>query len=89
MAEDCNKDMYTLVCKERFDELGKGLERNHKEIIDILKGKNGDPGLIDNVRDNTRMRESLRKITWLFVGAIVVQLVAMFFFFLFRGQAGL
>ena len=89
MAEDCNKDMYNLVCKERFDDTKKLLEciktteeSYHQEIIDILRGKNGNPGLIDNVRDNTKLRKFANWIAITFVGAFIIQSVALLFFFI-------
>ena len=69
----CETDqMYKLVCNERFDKL----EVMHKETIDLLKGKNNQPGVVDNVRNNTR---ALRRLYGAFIfcgGAVVVQLIS-------------
>ena len=78
--DNCNLEMYKNFCKARFDTIEKTQQRNHEELMDILKGKNGDPGLIDNVRDNTKLRNLVGKMTWLFLSAFVVQSVALIFF---------
>jgi hypothetical protein len=41
-----HKEFYDMVCKEAID----GLKDGQETIIDILKGKNGAPGLCDDVR---------------------------------------
>lgn len=46
MAKECDNQMYEIVCKERFDDM-KELQQ---ETLRILKGKNSDPGLVDDVR---------------------------------------
>lgn len=38
--------MYELICSERFTKI----DGKQDEIIDLLRGKNGFPGLIDDVR---------------------------------------
>ena len=38
--------MYNIVCKERFDKI----DASQEKIIDLLRGKNSTPGLIDEVR---------------------------------------
>lgn len=43
--EEHNK-FYAMVCEKPLSDLKKG----QGQIIDILKGKNGDPGLCDHVR---------------------------------------
>lgn len=49
MPEEENK-MYALICKERFDRIEETINNNHKEVITVLKGKNGDAGLCEKVR---------------------------------------
>jgi len=49
-------DMYGLVCKERFDKM----EGMQEETLRILRGKNGDPGLVDEVR----ALKKANKIIW-------------------------
>ena len=43
---DHNDKMYNLICKERFDKI----DSSQDKIIDLLRGKNSTPGLIDEVR---------------------------------------
>ena len=38
--------MYHLICKERFDKMNE----KQDQIIDLLRGKNGQAGLLDDVR---------------------------------------
>ena len=40
------QERFDEICKPCFDELKKG----NAEIIALLKGKNGDPGLLDDMR---------------------------------------
>lgn len=42
-----DEEMYGIVCKERFDKI----ENMQEETLRILRGKNSDPGLVDDVRD--------------------------------------
>lgn len=41
-----DEGMYEMVCKPNFNEI----KESQKEIIGLLRGKNGDPGLLDDVR---------------------------------------
>ncbi len=45
-GNQCDEKMYNLICEKRFDNLDAKQDR----ILDLLKGKNGDPGLLDDVR---------------------------------------
>ena len=54
MAKD--DEMYGLVCEKRFDKM----EALQEETLRILKGKNGDPGLVDEVRT----LKNTNKIMW-------------------------
>lgn len=65
------KEMYKLVCEKRFDKL----EEMHQETIDLLKGKNSAPGVVDNVRSNTK---ALKRLYGAFIfcgGAVILQVV--------------
>jgi len=46
MPGNCEKDMYTTFCEKRFDKI----DEQQEKMLEILRGKNGDPGLIDDVR---------------------------------------
>jgi len=62
---------YNQWCKPQFEDI----QSSQKEILRLLRGKNGDPGLIDDVRDNTRFRT---RILWgfgLVVTAVITQAV--------------
>ena len=39
-------EMYELICRSRFDSL----DQKQDKMLSILKGENGDPGLLDDVR---------------------------------------
>ncbi len=45
--DEDHKEFFGMVCGPKLD----GLEAGQGRIIDILKGKNGDPGLCDDVRN--------------------------------------
>ena len=76
--------MYNMVCKEKFDDL----KIDTQKILKILTG-NGAPGLIDDVRDNTKFRKSITEDTKWFkrivIGAIVIQVVSLAFIFIKGG----
>lgn len=38
--------MYEIICSKRFDSM----DNKQDQVLDILKGKNSKPGLIDEVR---------------------------------------
>jgi len=47
--------VYKDVCEERHGQYEKGLAEikgDVKEILVLLRGRNGDPGLVDRVRDH-------------------------------------
>lgn len=46
MAKTDDEGMYDRICRPNFDEIKLG----QKEILGLLRGKNGDPGLLDDVR---------------------------------------
>jgi len=65
------QERFNEICKPRFDELVKG----NREIIELLKGKNGDPGLLDDVRQlKSRWRSIFAAIGILFT-AIIAQTI--------------
>jgi len=65
--------MYELICKGRFDKL----ETMHQETIDILRGKNGNPGLLDDVRKVTQSHKRVVGIIIFAGGAIALQLIGV------------
>ena len=44
--ENPNGKLYEMICKDRFDKIDNHLE----SISALLRGKNGDPGVVDDVR---------------------------------------
>ena len=59
--------MYDTVCKDRFDKLDK----HNEDMLAILKGKNGDPGVLDQIREVKKFHRSIAKFT-IFIGAAVL-----------------
>jgi hypothetical protein len=53
--------MYELICRERFDLNDK----KQDEILDLLRGTNGNPGLIHEIR-------TLKKRWALVFGSLIV-----------------
>lgn len=59
------KAWYQLHCKSQFEQLEKaGKERTGKidEILSLLRGKNGDPGLFEQMRDNQQAAAKLAEV---------------------------
>jgi hypothetical protein len=50
-----NKEMYELICKERFDTI----DEKQDEILGILRGTNNNPGLCEQVRTNTKFNKTV------------------------------
>ena len=69
MQMDKEKNLYELVCKRRFDNV----EGDTKEIIRLLRGRNGDPGLIDDVRDLKKARMAVAGVLMFVVTVLGVQ----------------
>lgn len=57
---ECDKEMYRLVCEKQFDKI----EQLQTQTLELLRGKNGSPGLVDDVR-------GLKKVYTMLVGAVV------------------
>jgi hypothetical protein len=63
--------MYGLVCEKRFDSIDK----KQDDILNLLRGKNCTPGLIDDVRTlKGRWKIIFGALTILFT-ALVVQII--------------
>ncbi len=41
-----SKDMYQLICKERFDRI----DEKQDDILGLLRGRNNEPGILDDMR---------------------------------------
>lgn len=89
MTED---ERYEQICRpwlERMEKQAKETEREAKavttEILHILKGQNGDPGVVDNVRTIMERRESYGKIGWIVLTVMIGQIIILIFN-LMKGQ---
>lgn len=74
------------LCDDRYGTLSEKIDNTHtdvKSILEILRGKNGDAGLLDDVRDLKRSRERTIKALWIVVVAFVGQVA-----FLLRDLVG-
>lgn len=79
------EERYEQICKPWMDRMEKETKETTHEILSILKGKNGDPGLVDNVRSIMHARAGWGKLGWLVAGAMVVQIVVLLFSFFKAG----
>jgi|GEM_PF-5885445 hypothetical protein len=90
MTED---ERFAEVCKPRMDRIEKEtketmarIEKDSKqtntEILHILKGKNGDPGIVDDVRTIKEAWARWGRLGWIVVGVTVAQIVLLVFNFL-------
>ena len=74
MAKE-EKEMYELICKSRFDSI----DGKQDQVLDILRGKNSKPGLIDEVRTlKSRWAIIFGSLIVLF-SALVTQLIRWLF----------
>ena len=66
------QERFNEICKPCFDELKAG----NKEILEILKGRNGNAGMLDDVRQlKSRWKSIFTAIGVLFT-ALVIQILA-------------
>ena len=64
---------YTLL---RHTEREKTMQDKIDKLYTVVVTGNGQPPLVETVRKHDAWISSVNKLVWLFVGAIVVQLVA-------------
>lgn len=64
-------EMYETVCRERFDELVNG----QKEVLAILRGRNGEAGLLDDMRAIKRGFRAVLAVVWFVLCAVGTQLI--------------
>jgi hypothetical protein len=72
--------MYEKVCKDRFDKL----ESLHNETIGLLRGRNGDPGLLDDMRTIKdkyaalmRKYKTVRAAVFFVLGGATLELISL------------
>ena len=65
------QERFNEICKPRFDEMISG----QKEIINLLRGKNGDPGLLDDVRQLKSRWKSIFAAIGILFTAIIAQTI--------------
>jgi hypothetical protein len=69
MAEE--DKMYKLICSERFDKI----DALQQATIDILRGSNGNPGLLDDVRAMKKAHKQVTAAVIFVVGAVSLQAI--------------
>jgi len=71
------EELFDKVCKGRFD----AIEANQHQILRLLRGKNSEPGLVDDVR-------ALKKVYKAIIGVVVfiVALISTQFAIWLRGK---
>lgn len=55
MTENTKFQVYEQICKDRFD----GIEHKQDEILNLLKGNGGRPGLAEEVRGLKKVYKSI------------------------------
>ena len=68
---DDEREMYDLVCKEKFDHIIK----KQDEVLDLLRGKNSTPGLVEEVRGLKKVHRVIIGAITFILSVIVIQLV--------------
>ena len=66
-----NDEMYTLVCKSRFDKM----EKKQDEVLDLLRGKGDAPGLVDQVRKLDRAYKAIIGAIVFIISAFIVAII--------------
>ena len=78
-----NEEFYDRWIDPQFRQI----HDKQDEILRLLRGDNGDPGLIDDVRDNTKFRyKFVSGIKWL--TATVISAVITFVVWVFGSKSG-
>ena len=83
---DEHKDFYTTFCQPQFAKLFEKVEAVERlvnervsSLHEILKGKNGQPGLCDDIRSLKNLHEKKadqsKFLKRAFVGAVIVQIL--------------
>ena len=80
---ESEKEMYDRFCKDRFDKMDKQFDKVDKKLdnyIDImfglLKGSNGNPGVMDDVRDLKKINRAMTGAIVFLISTLVIQAVA-------------
>ena len=68
---DDEREMYDLVCKEKFDHIIK----KQDEVLDLLRGKNSTPGLVEEVRGLKKVHRVIIGAITFILSVIVIQLI--------------
>jgi len=70
-----HNDFYRTFCKPQFEAIDEKLSA----LVDVLKGKDGEPGLCDHVRamreENVKKSKQKNWLTRTFIGAVIVQIL--------------
>ena len=69
---EINPRLYELICKKRFDDAAG----ERAEIIRLLRGVNGKPGLVDDVRDLKKVYRTLVAVLVFVLTTLFVQFAA-------------
>ncbi len=72
---EINEALYKMICGKRFDKIDKNLEG----ISELLKGKNGDAGLIEEVRGLKRFHKYVIGAACFLVMTGIAQLIHFLF----------
>jgi len=64
-------EMYGLICEKRFDRI----DDQQKEVLELLKGKNGHPGLLDDMRQIKNRWKIVVAIMIFLSSALVLQAI--------------
>jgi hypothetical protein len=69
---DCDREIYETFCKDRFDKI----EQTTDKTLDILRGQNGSPGLIHDVRNLKKVYKALVAGAVFLVTVLTVQCIS-------------
>ena len=70
MAKE-HEEFYDRICSKNFEVIHQKLD----SICDLLKGKNGEPGIVDEVRNNARFRKRTIWVLATIIGTTITQII--------------
>jgi hypothetical protein len=63
--------MYEMICSKRFDKI----DTQQQITIDLIKGANGDPGLLDDVRTLKKAHKRMFATVIFIVSAVGLKVI--------------
>lgn len=72
-----DEERFQALCQPRMERMETDLKEMNKTILGILQGKDGEAGLVDNVRTIMNSRASWGKLGWIVITVLVGQFIIL------------